>query len=160
MSINKIDNVEIKYFTVEYLEALKSFELPDEQEQFTSLPNKTLNVTGGQHPIVILSKNQPVGFFLLHSTERVKEYTNNQNAMLLTTLSINHVEQGKGYAKRGMLLLQDFVQSEFPYCDEIVLAVNHKNISALRLYSKVGFNDTNRRKIGRIGEQYIMSLLL
>lgn len=160
MSIKKVDDVEINHFSIEHLEALKSFELPDEQEQFTSLPSKILNVTEGQHPIVILSENKPVGFFLLYSTKRVKEYTTNQNAMLLTTLSVNHAEQGKGYAKRGMLLLKDFVKSEFPSCDEIVLAVNHKNMPALKLYSKVGFNDTGRRKIGRIGEQYIMSLLL
>lgn len=57
-----------------------------------------------------------------------------------------------------MLLLRDFVKSEFPSCDEIVLAVNHKNFPAQKLYAKVGFKDTGRRKIGPIGEQFILSL--
>jgi RimJ/RimL family protein N-acetyltransferase len=90
----------------------------------------------------------------------VKEYSDNARAMLLTAFSINHAYQGKGYAKQGMSLLSEFVQKEFLDCNEIVLAVNHKNIPAQKLYMKVGFHDTGRTKIGRIGEQYIMALSL
>lgn len=156
--MGKVDYVELKHFSNEYLDVLNSFELPEEQVQFTALPNKILEATEGQHRIVILSENEPVGFFLLHSTERVKEYSDNSKAMLLTALSVNHAKQGKGYAKQGMLLLSDFVKSEFPNCDEIVLVVNHKNLPAQQLYWKVGFQDTGKRKIGPIGEQFIMNL--
>lgn len=156
--MRKVDYVELKHFSNEYLDVLNSFELPDEQVQFTALPNKILEATEGQHRIVILSENEPVGFFILHSTERVKEYSDNSKAMLLTALSVNHAKQGKGYAKQGMLLLSDFVKSEFPNCDEIVLVVNHKNFPAQQLYLKVGFQDTGKRKIGPIGEQFIMNL--
>ncbi|MBT2606002.1 GNAT family N-acetyltransferase [Bacillus sp. ISL-53] len=156
--MEKVDYVELKHFSNEYLDVLNSFELPEEQVQFTALPNKILEATEGQHRIVILSENEPVGFFLLHSTERVKEYSDNPKAMLLTALSVNHAKQGKGYAKQGMLLLSDFVKSEFPNCDEIVLVVNHKNLPAQQLYLKVGFQDTGKRKIGPIGEQFIMNL--
>ncbi|MCZ0875237.1 GNAT family N-acetyltransferase [Peribacillus frigoritolerans] len=156
--MEKVDYVELKHFSNEYFDVLNSFELPEEQVQFTALPNKILEATEGQHRIVILSENEPVGFFLLHSTERVKEYSDNPKAMLLTALSVNHAKQGKGYAKQGMLLLSDFVKSEFPNCDEIVLVVNHKNLPAQQLYLKVGFQDTGKRKIGPIGEQFIMNL--
>lgn len=156
--MGKVDYVELKHFSNEYLDVLNSFELPEEQVQFTALPNKILEATEGQHRIVILSENEPVGFFLLHSTERVKEYSDNSKAMLLTALSVNYAKQGKGYAKQGMLLLSDFVKSEFPNCDEIVLVVNHKNLPAQQLYWKVGFQDTGKRKIGPIGEQFIMNL--
>ena len=124
------------------------------------MPSKILEVTEGQNRIVILSGIEPVGFFLLHSTERVKEYSDNPNAMLLTALSVNRSKQGKGYAKQGMLLLRDFVKSEFPNCDEIVLVVNHKNVPAQRLYLRVGFEDRGKRKIGPLGEQFVMSLSL
>jgi ribosomal protein S18 acetylase RimI-like enzyme len=40
----------------------------------------------------------------------------------------------------------------------VVLVVNHKNIPAQHLYLNVGFVDTGVRKIGRIGEQIVMSL--
>ena len=152
--------VELKHFSNEFFDTLNSFELPEEQEQFTALPNKFLEVTEGQHRIVILSENEPVGFFLLHSTQRVKEYSDNPKAMLLTALSVNHAKQGRGYAKKGMLLLKDFVKTEFPNCDEIVLVVNHKNVPAQQLYLKVGFEDTGKRKMGPKGEQFVMSLLL
>ena len=158
--MGKVHYVELKHYSDEYLDVLNSFELPEEQGQFTALPRKILEVKEGQHRIVILSENEPVGFFLLHSTERVKEYSDNPKAMLLTALSVNHAKQGNGYAKQAMLLLSDFVTSEFPYCDEIVLVVNHKNIPAQRLYVKVGFNDTGKRKVGPIGEQLVMSLSL
>ncbi|MFS0605313.1 GNAT family N-acetyltransferase [Peribacillus frigoritolerans] len=156
--MEKVDYVVLKHFSNEYLDVLNSFELPEEQVQFTALPNKILEATEGQYRIVILSENEPVGFFLLHSTERVKEYSDNPKAMLLTALSVNHAKQGNGYAKQGMLLLSDFVKSEFPNCDEIVLVVNHKNLPAQQLYLKAGFQDTGKRKIGPIGEQFIMTL--
>ncbi|MGE7119097.1 GNAT family N-acetyltransferase [Peribacillus sp. NPDC046944] len=156
--MENVHDVELKHFSNEYLDVLHSFELPEEQGQFTALPSKILEVKEGQHRIVILCEDEPVGFFLLHSTERVKAYSDNPKAMLLTALSVNHAKQGKGYAKQAMLLLSDFVKSEFPYCDEIVLAVNHKNVPAQRLYAKVGFTDTGKRKTGPIGEQFVMHL--
>lgn len=152
--------VKLKHITDEYVEALHSFDLPDEQAKFTALPSKVLEEKKEEYRIVILDDNEPVGFFILHKTERVKQYSDNPNAMLLTALSINHAKQGRGYAKQAMLQLRDFVEYEFPYCDEIVLAVNHKNTPAQRLYEKVGFIDTGKRRNGPVGEQFIMNLLL
>lgn len=57
-----------------------------------------------------------------------------------------------------MTLLKDFIQDVFPECDEIILAVNHKNIPAQKLYHNVGFADTGKRKEGPKGEQFIMAL--
>ena len=156
--MENINSVELKHFSSEYLTGLNSFVLTDEQKQFSALPNKFGEATDGQHRIVILSDNTPVGFFLLNSNERVKKYSTNLNALLLTALSINNTEQGKGYAKQGMSLLHEFVKSEFPKCDEIVLVVDKDNIPAQKLYLKVGFEDTNERQIGRIGEEIIMRL--
>ncbi|TQR20709.1 GNAT family N-acetyltransferase [Psychrobacillus vulpis] len=156
--MSKINGVELKHFSSEYLKKLNSFELPEEQKQFSALPNKFEEITEGQYRIVILNDDEPVGFFLLNSTERLKEYSSNMNALLLTALSINHTEQGKGYANQGMSLLSTFIQSEFPNCDEIFLVVDVENIPAQRLYKKVGFQETGERKIGRIGEEIIMRL--
>lgn len=156
--VGNISSVELKHFSSEYLTGLNSFVLTDAQKQFSALPNKFVEATDGQHRIVILSDNTPVGFFLLNSNERVKKYSTNLNALLLTALSINNTEQGKGYAKQGMSLLHEFVKSEFPKCDEIVLVVDKDNIPAQKLYLKVGFEDTNERQIGRIGEEIIMRL--
>lgn len=158
--MKKYNYVKLDHFLIDHLDALNAFELPEEQGQFTALPNAILEVAEGQYRIVILSDDEPVGFFLLHTTERVKEYSDNPKAILLTALSVNHAKQGKGYAKQGMLLLSDFVRSEFPNYNEIVLVVNHKNIPAQQLYLRVGFKDTGKRKKGPIGEQFLMNLSL
>ncbi|PKR84240.1 GNAT family N-acetyltransferase [Heyndrickxia camelliae] len=152
--------VTLEYYQPKYLNELRNFYLPADQEQFTALPVEMLETTNVRHPIMIVSHNEPVGFFVLHSSERVAEYTDNPNAMLLTAFSINHAHQGKGFAKKGMKLLHDFVHQEFPQCNEIVLAVNQRNIPAQKLYEKVGFTDTGRRKMGEIGEQLILCLKL
>ncbi|MDX8046489.1 GNAT family N-acetyltransferase [Gracilibacillus sp. S3-1-1] len=158
--MKKTTSIKLLHFSTEHMDDLSSFTLPKEQAQFTALPINYKEVTEGQYRIVIHNEAVPVGFFLLHATERVKEYSDNPHAMLLTALSINQTQQGKGYAKQAMSLLKAFVKKEFPNCSEIVLAVNHKNIAADRLYRKVGFQDTGKRKTGRIGEQLIMSLML
>ncbi|HET7615467.1 MAG TPA: GNAT family N-acetyltransferase, partial [Bacillales bacterium] len=140
-------------------EALKAFALPEEQAQFTALPVEKLERPSDErHPIVILNRDEPVGFFVLETGERLRKYTENERALLLTALSINHSEQGKGFAKAGMRILNGFVQKEFPCVDEVVLAVNMKNIAAQKMYEKSGFQDTGRRTFGSKGEQKVLSL--
>ena len=158
--MRKTEYITLSHFSNKHIDVLNSFELPKEQGQFTLLPNNFKEVPESQNRIVILNDTEPVGFFLLHSTDQVKDYTDNPKAMLLTSLSINHAKQGRGYAKQAMFLLRNFVTVEFPNCNEIILAVNHKNISAQKLYLKVGFQDTGKRKMGPIGEQFIMNLML
>lgn len=109
--------------------------------------------------IVILDYNGvPVGLFALQTGDRVQEFTENENALLLTSFSINHNRQRKGYAKKSLALLQEFVQRYFPIKNEVVLAVNEKNIPAQNLYEKVGFQDKGLRRMGPIGQQIIMHL--
>lgn len=157
--MGKTNCINLSHFSTEHVDILNSFELPEGQEQFTSLPNKFKGSVEGEYRIVILAGDVPVGFFLLSTTKQVKEYSTNPSAMLLTSFSINYTEQGKGYAKQAMILLENLIATEFPHCNEIVLAVNHKNTSAQRLYRKGGFHDTGKKKNGPIGEQLIMSLV-
>ncbi|WP_438317085.1 GNAT family N-acetyltransferase [Sporosarcina sp. FA9] len=152
------ETVKVGKYKPEFLKALKEFELPTEKAQYTSFSAVILEkLTDDQYPIVILSNDEPVGFFLLQSTDRVKEFTDNPRALLLTALSIDNSKQGKGLAKGAMNLIKQFVNQEFSEYDEIILAVNHKNIPAQNLYKRVGFSDTGKRKIGKIGEQFIFN---
>ncbi|MBM7632331.1 GNAT family N-acetyltransferase [Geomicrobium sediminis] len=156
--MNHSEDIQLTFFKNEHLELLEKFELPEAQAQFTALPEELMNVSEGQYRIVILANQEPVGFFLLHTTNRVSDYTPNPKAILLTALSVDYKQQGKGYAKKAMLELETFITSTFEKIDEVVLAVNHKNIPAQNLYKSVGFQDTGRRKIGKIGEQLILDL--
>ncbi|MBT2708155.1 GNAT family protein [Bacillus sp. ISL-47] len=154
------EKIDLQKLCAEHKDALVSFELPEEQAQFTALPKEVLETREGQFPVVITKDDYPVGFFILHTTERVKEFTENPTAMLLTALSITFSQQGKGYAWKGMALLQPFLKKEFPHCSELVLAVNRRNIAAQKLYEKAGFQDTGRRIMGKKGEQYIYSYII
>lgn len=152
------ETIKLDKYKPVFLKALLEFELPTEKAQYTALPTVILEkLTDSQYPVVILSNDKPIGFFLLQSTDRVKEYTDNPRALLLTALSIDNSQQGKGFAKDAMNLIKQFVNQELPEYDEIILAVNHKNRPAQNLYKRVGFSDTGKRKIGKIGEQFIFN---
>ena len=54
------------------------------------------------------------GSFRIGNGDRVKEFTDNEDALLLTSFSINHNRQRKGFAKKSLLLLEEFVKRYFP----------------------------------------------
>lgn len=152
--------VELQFYKSEYLNLLKDYHLPEDQARFTALPADALEVTHEKQPVVIIGNGIVVGFFVLHTSSRVKEYTDNPHAVLLTAFSVNHSQQGKGYARKGLEQLTGFIRKEFPECNEIVLSVNKLNIPAQKVYEKVGYQDTGRTMMGKMGEQFIYSLLL
>ncbi|HDR7794732.1 TPA: GNAT family N-acetyltransferase [Bacillus luti] len=154
--------IQLVLYNEQYKEMIQTFTLPSEQVRFTSDPNKLLEKAKSdltKNVVVILDDNGlPVGIFALQTGDRVQEFTENQNALLLTSFSINYNNQRQGYAKKSLALLQEFVQRYFPIKNEVVLAVNEKNIPAQKLYEKVGFQDKGLRRMGPIGQQIIMHL--
>ncbi len=56
-------SVELQWYKQEFFKQLRNFELPEEKAQFTAFPVDLLEgLVDGQYPIVILNKNEPVGF--------------------------------------------------------------------------------------------------
>ena len=161
MQMNK--SIQLVPYTEKFKESLQTFTLPEEQVQFTSHPMELLDKTEQdttRNPIVILADDKPVGIFALQSGNRVQEYTNKENSLLLVSFSINYTEQGKGYAKQALYQLSDYVYTYFPNIEEIVLAVNERNIPAQKLYVTVGFEDRGHRRMGTIGPQLVLYLSL
>ena len=155
------ENIQLIPYDETYKEIIEAFVLPTEQIQFTAKPSDLLEKAKKdttRNVVVILANRTPVGVFALQTGVRVAEYTDNPNALLLVAFSINYEKQAKGYAKKGLALLHDFVASYFPDKNEIVLAVNERNILAQRLYLKVGFEDRGRRRMGPIGRQLVLYL--
>ncbi|MBC6973324.1 GNAT family N-acetyltransferase [Bacillus sp. Xin] len=164
MKVNlQTEEIQLIPYDEKYKKIIEAFTLPSEQIQFTANPSDLLEKAKKdmtRNIVVILANHIPVGIFALQSGVRVAEYTDNPNALLLAAFSINYAEQGKGYAKKGLTLLHDFVSSYFPDKNEIVLAVNERNIPAQKLYLKVGFEDRGQRRMGPIGRQLILYLPL
>ncbi|WP_429710737.1 GNAT family N-acetyltransferase [Bacillus rhizoplanae] len=156
-------SIQLVPYTERFKESLQAFTLPEEQVQFTSHPMELLDKVKRdptRNPIVILADNKPVGIFALQSGSRVQEYTNKENSLLLVSFSIDYTEQGKGYAKQALYQLPHYVDSYFPNIEEIVLAVNKRNIPAQKLYVTVGFEDRGHRRMGPIGPQFVLYLSL
>ncbi|TYS55588.1 GNAT family N-acetyltransferase [Sutcliffiella horikoshii] len=153
--------VKLENYLPKHLEKLIDYKLTESQLEFTSHPKDALLVCEtdkGRHPIVILEKGQIAGFFVLYQGEELTKYTDNPNAILLRAYSISVPFQGKGVAGKSLDLLPDYVERNFPYVDEVVLAVNQRNEAAQRVYLRSGFKDSGKRVMGRMGEQYVYQL--
>ncbi|WP_246625165.1 GNAT family N-acetyltransferase [Fictibacillus nanhaiensis] len=152
-------NVTLSFFEEKHMKELILFHLPDNQEKFTQHPEKALKLCEEdreRYPIVITASGRTVGFFVLHKGENIKDFTSNEKAMVIRALSINHQEQGKGYAKNAMMQVPQFVTTHFPEINELILAVNFKNEPAKQLYEKAGFEDRGQIKPGPVGPQYVL----
>ncbi|WP_239565572.1 GNAT family N-acetyltransferase [Brevibacillus fulvus] len=155
--------IKLDFYRAEYEAALRAFQLPDNQLEFTALPAWVLEEAlrdPHRYPIVILDGDEPVGFFILHEGEGIAPFTDNPQALLLRAFLIDFRKQGKGYAKAGMGLLPAFVAEHFPGKEEVVLAVNMRNLPAKRLYEKVGFRDRGETRMGAKGPQHLLYLPL
>lgn len=142
---------------------IDNYILSEEQLQYTGTPSNAVelgNIDFYRHAILAINNNDLVTFFVLHENDGVKPYSENANAILLRTFSTDNRHQGKGYAKQSLLLLPEFVKEQFKHINEIVLAVNVKNLAAQTLYKKCGFIDEGVRKMGKKGELIIMSYYL
>ncbi|MBD8006250.1 GNAT family N-acetyltransferase [Bacillus norwichensis] len=154
-------SVALVEYTEEFDEQLSNYHLLEEQLQFTSMPLDKINdptVSNSAKHVLILANDVPVGYFALEDGEKLLKYSNNSNARLLTAFSIDSRNQGKGLAKTGLQLLPEFVRSNLPRTNEIVLGVNKRNAPACHLYLKTGFIDENEIYEGPKGPQHILHL--
>lgn len=142
---------------------IEYYELTEEQLRYTGHPKdciKLLNEDSDRYSILAIEEDKLVTFFVLHKNEGVKPYSTNNNSILLRAFSTDFRHQGRGYAKKSLMLLPEFVKENFSETNEIVLAVNLKNEAAQGLYKKCGFVDEVVRKMGKKGELIIMSYYL
>jgi len=138
-----------------------NYTLDEIQSQYTSTTELAIQRIedrndGQGFSIIIFENEKPAGYFALDFGEDKFELTDNQNSVLLRSLSINPLFQGKGIGKAAMLQVDDFVRENFKDCDEIVLAVNQNNIPAYDLYIKVGYIYEGKTRMGRSGPQRLM----
>lgn len=144
-----------------YFEALK-YTLNEEQASFTSDIDYCVNERKDTKSIdkqivVIVYENQPVGFFVMDFGNDKYTMTENPTAVLLRSFSVNPSYQGRGIGGASVLYLADFVKSNFPQVEEIVLAVNLKNTTAYDLYIKSEFVDEGKIIEGRKGFQHVLT---
>ena len=152
--------MKLHFYNPEFDKLIESYTLTEEQLQFTGTPKDSIDLSNAEqnrYSILAVKNEQMVTFFSLHKGEGVKPYSTNDNAILIRSFSTDFHQQGKGYAKNALLLVPEFVRSNFMGINEIVLAVNIKNEMAQALYKKCGYIDEGVREMGRRGELIVMS---
>ena len=135
-------------------ERILNYHLTDAQLEFTMHPvkaNELAKDDDNRHLIGYEVEGEITTFFVLHENEGVKEYSINPNAILLRSFSTDVRHLGKGYAKKALLELPEFIAKHFPKISEVVLSVNLHNEIAQKLYFAVGFVDEGQRMQGRKG---------
>lgn len=152
--------IQLKFFEQKDFPGV-NYTLDEDQLQYTATAEQALKKIEDREdtlafPITILKDEHPCGFFVLDFGDDKLELTNNKQAMLLRSFSVNPEFQGKGIGKEAMIKVEEFVRENFKDCDEIVLAVDQGNISAFQLYRNTGHHYEGKTRIGRSGPQYIM----
>ncbi|KJV10791.1 hypothetical protein VZ95_02645 [Elstera litoralis] len=156
--------IELRAYQPAHLPTLLTLTLPEDQQVFTSTPVQVLaRITGdpNRKPVTILDGETPIGLFLLCVGEHRDKYLPEPDpaAVALTALSIDPARQGQGVGFTAMGLLPGFVRENYPAAQRLILAVNQRNHTALRLYARAGFVISHTRD-GPAGPQWVMECAL
>lgn len=155
--------MQLSFYEQKYQAAVNNYTLTEEQLLYTGSPQESLELQqkdSGRHAILAMEKDELVTFFVLHKGEGAKPYISGDKTILIRGFSTDFHQQGKGYAKQALMQLPDFVRTHFPEVNEMVLAVNKRNVAAQNLYKKCGYLDEGDRLMGKKGELIIMSFKL
>ncbi|MDE5055479.1 GNAT family N-acetyltransferase [Niallia taxi] len=155
--------LEIVRYTSNDRHLFENYQLKTGQEDLTAMPLDAIEQCRRDHnryPFIILAEMQPAGFFVLQKGNGVLEYHKNSKAILLRAYSIAASFQGRGVAGKMLEQLPLVVKGNFPFSDEIILAVNKENVAAQHVYKKAGFIDKGLRAVGKIGEQLILHKMI
>ncbi|ESX00601.1 cystathionine beta-synthase [Mesorhizobium sp. LSJC268A00] len=140
--------------------AVSHLQLDPEQEQFVDPFHVTFSeLRGGpnpelEHPFAIAVRNQIVGFFVLREEAALPEWAP-PDAITLHSLRVGQLYQGNGYGTFASKLTGEWILTNRPRINRLMLAVNGRNIKARDVYLRSGFRDTGATYCGPIGTQTI-----
>lgn len=155
--------MELIHYTPQYDNLINNYYLPEEQLYYSALPLEAVEISknnNDRHTILGMDDGELVTFFILHENEAVQPYSDQPNDILLRSFSTNYKHQGKGYAKKTLELLPDFMKEYLPHIEGIVLGVNVKNTAGQSLYKKCSYLDEGNRVMGGKGEMIVMKYYL
>jgi len=149
--------VKLTFYTEQYLEDLGKIHLTDEDQRFTQTSDEVLETLcdPNRRMVLILNEGACVGYFILHEKEGASDIGFDDKALLIRSLAISPLEQGKGLAFKAMDMLSNFVKTHYAEVDKMVLIVNTKNAPAQKLYQKVGFAEHGSKTHEKHGVQLI-----
>ncbi|WP_121631575.1 GNAT family N-acetyltransferase [Tropicibacter alexandrii] len=136
------------------------FTLPPDQAPFADLPRQTMSKGAARDGHLILSDNQPVGFFAIDRDYAETQDSAPEGVIGLRMFLIDHAHQGRGLAKSACAALRPYLAQHYD-APECWLTVNAKNPAARAAYLHGGFVDTGALYLdGGYGPQHILRLPL
>ena len=156
------NQVKLTFYDKKYFETLNKIHLPEEQLYFTQTPMEAMELLSDPDCklILMLHDSVCVGYFILHKNDGPAKFGFDNNALLIRSLAVDSLVQGKGLAFQGMKALPEFVQENFEGINKLVLIVNNKNIPAQGLYKKLGFMEHSSIQNPVRGLQFVYCLEL
>lgn len=153
------EEVKLKFYDDSYYDDLKQYVLNEEDVYFSARPMDVLDscLHDPRRRMVLMIRNGVAGVFILQSGSVVKEYSDNPDALVMFSYSVDSRKQGRGIASASFRKLDAFVKEHYTHVNEVVLGVNVRNKAAQHVYKKGGFKDTGRSFEGPVGRQIIMS---
>lgn len=157
----KVNNkVTLKFYDTSHYRDLEEYVLTDAHAYFSAKPLDAL-ASCKNNPerrlVLIIQRRQVAGLFILQSGRIIKEYSDNPDALVMFSYSVDSTKQGHGVATASFRALDAFVREHYQNVDEVALGVNIRNEAARHVYKKAGFTDTGRSFEGPVGWQNIMS---
>ena len=152
-------DVTLKFYDDSYYGELKEYVLTKEDEHFSSMPLdalKSCENNDEKNMVLMIQRRQVAGVFILQSGKVVEKYTDNPDALVMFSYSVDSNKQGRGVATDSFRKLDAFVNENYEGINEVVLGVNVRNEAAQYVYRKGGFKNTERSFVGPVGRQKIM----
>lgn len=112
----------------------------------------------GSTPMAILHGERVIGYYRIeHSARSVTTYEVGDHALALRSFQIDAAWQGRGLATQALAALLNDMTDRHPSAERVVLTVNMRNVAAVTLYRRGGFEGSVELYHGvRSGPQYLL----
>jgi RimJ/RimL family protein N-acetyltransferase len=155
-------DVVLHFVTPELRDAVARLAPLPGQERFAGRPAEALAAAAGdpgRRPVAIVADGAPAGFFVLHQGESAQPLATGDDEVLLRGFFVDAAVQRLGVASRALAGLPGFLREHLPAVRRVVLTVNLKNPTAIRVYRRAGFADTGDLYHGGAqGPQHVFTL--
>lgn len=152
----------LEELSIHDLAKVEHLSLNGEEEAFAGGPLLALfesmaldDLSDEVHLFALRSGNEIVAFFILREGDRRPAWAQ-PASVTLHNLRVGQEFQGNGFGRHCLVHAAAWIRSNRPQVVSLMLSVNRKNVAAADFYRHVGFSDTGKIHVGRLGPQSIL----
>lgn len=152
----------LEELSIHDLSKVEHLSLNGEEEAFAGGPLPALfesmaldDLSDEVHLFALRDGNSIVAFFILREGDRRPAWAQ-PASMTLHNLRVGQEFQGKGFGRQSLFHSAAWLRAHRPQILSLMLSVNRENVAATDFYRHVGFCDTGKIYVGRLGPQSIL----